>query len=164
MRLQRRKIPGLECCDSDFDSLGRRLYLEDGRCHYRTSTAARLYVMNRMNEVQRVIIPPDCMAVQMGRYWCHGWCRLQRPVSRCQACSRQYCSRTARIVICPVLSTPQPFPSTIPSGCHTWNQVIDSGCQRQGSSFTSSGGRKMVCPLRTFFCKIPFPCITAGTK
>lgn len=119
--------------DSGFlTALAGDFYLDD-----RTGTIidcpddkAGLYVMNRMHQVQRVVIPPDCMAVQMGE--------CTQIVTGGAVAATPHCvrgvgptananstARTARISLPCFIDTPPGFRLTMPSGC-TRKQVLDA--------------------------------------
>jgi isopenicillin N synthase-like dioxygenase len=119
--------------DSGFlTALAGDFYLDD-----RTGTiidcpddAAGLYVMNRMNQVQRVVIPPDCMAVQMGECTQIVTGGAVAATPHCvrgvgPAANANTSTRTGRISLPCFIDTPPAFLLTMPSGC-TREQVLDA--------------------------------------
>jgi isopenicillin N synthase-like dioxygenase len=123
--------------DSGFlTALGGDFYLDDhtGSIIDCPDEAAGLYVMNRMNQVQRVVIPPDCMAVQMGECTqiVTGGAVVATPhcvrgvgPAAANAANDSVNARTARISLPCFIDTPPAFFLTMPTGC-TRKQVLDA--------------------------------------
>jgi isopenicillin N synthase-like dioxygenase len=108
-----------------------------------------------MNQVQRVVIPPDCMAVQMGE--------CTQIVTGGAVAATPHCvrgvgpaannntanTRTARISLPCFIDTPPAFPLTMPSGC-TRQQVLDAAVVNDKVPPLSTRWTKDGMPFGTF--------------
>jgi isopenicillin N synthase-like dioxygenase len=102
-------------------------------------SAAGLYIMNRMNQVQLVKIPPDCMAVQMGE--------CTQIVTGGAVAATPHCVRgvstasgVGRISLPCFIDTPPAFPLCMPTGC-TRAQVLGEAVSAANEKIPPLGKR-----------------------
>jgi isopenicillin N synthase-like dioxygenase len=93
--------------------------------------SAGLYVINRNNQVQRVVIPPDCMAIQMGectQIITGGAVTATPHCVRGVSAGHAAAATTARISLPCFIDTPPGFALNMPAAA-TREQVLDAGGQ-----------------------------------